>query len=62
MTAATDNARTREVLAVTHRDLPLACPPRGDKLWSQHPRVFLPIEKNGEAICPYCGAHYQLRG
>jgi len=25
-----------------------------------HPKVYLPIEATGEAICPYCGAHYLL--
>ncbi|MCU0972309.1 MAG: zinc-finger domain-containing protein [Gammaproteobacteria bacterium] len=25
-----------------------------------HPRVFLPIEKTGQATCPYCGAQYVL--
>jgi uncharacterized Zn-finger protein len=31
-------------------------------VWNMHPRVYLPIEKSGEAICPYCGAHYVLEG
>jgi uncharacterized Zn-finger protein len=31
-------------------------------LWNAHPRVFLPIEKTGEALCPYCGTQYTLRG
>ncbi|MCC7280250.1 MAG: zinc-finger domain-containing protein [Chromatiaceae bacterium] len=61
MAAAADNAQTREVISVSRKDLPLACPPLGDKFWSQHPRVFLPVEKTGEATCPYCGARYQLR-
>jgi uncharacterized Zn-finger protein len=30
--------------------------------WSSHPRVFLPIEKTGEALCPYCGTLYKLKG
>ena len=61
MAAAADNAQTQGVISVSRKDLPLACPPRGDNFWSQHPRVFLPIEKTGEAACPYCGARYQLR-
>jgi uncharacterized Zn-finger protein len=24
--------------------------------------VFLPIEKTGEALCPYCGTLYILKG
>jgi hypothetical protein len=31
-------------------------------LWNAHPRVFLPIEKTGEALCPYCGTRYTLKG
>ena len=31
-------------------------------LWNAHPRVFLPIEKTGEALCPYCGTRYTLQG
>ncbi|MBV5309106.1 zinc-finger domain-containing protein [Chromatium okenii] len=49
-------------ISVSHRDLPLSCPPPDAPVWNQHPRVFLPIEDapNGEAVCPYCGAHYVL--
>jgi uncharacterized Zn-finger protein len=32
----------------------------GDEVWNMHPRVYLPIEKTGEATCPYCGARYRL--
>lgn len=45
---------------VTKQDLPLSCPMPGMKLWSAHPRVFLPIERTGEAICPYCSTRYVL--
>jgi uncharacterized Zn-finger protein len=31
-------------------------------LWNAHPRVFLPIEKTGEALCPYCGTRYIYKG
>lgn len=47
-------------IAVTRSELPLSCPRPGDEVWNMHPRVFLPIEKTGEAVCPYCGAHYRL--
>ncbi|MCP5149859.1 MAG: zinc-finger domain-containing protein [Chromatiales bacterium] len=46
---------------VTRADLPLACPMPGMYLWNSHPRVYLPIEKTGEAKCPYCGADYVLK-
>ena len=45
---------------LTEADLPLACPMPAMSLWNSHPRVFLPIEKTGEAKCPYCGASYIL--
>ena len=45
---------------VTRAELPLHCPLPGTSLWNSHPRVFLPIEDTGEAVCPYCGARYTL--
>jgi uncharacterized Zn-finger protein len=45
---------------VQRSELPLACPRPQDSLWNMHPRVYLPIEKTGEAVCPYCGAKYVL--
>jgi uncharacterized Zn-finger protein len=45
---------------VTAKDLPLHCPQPEMYLWNSHPKVFLPIEKTGEAKCPYCSASYEL--
>ena len=45
---------------VTATDLPLSCPMPGMYLWNSHPRVYLPVEANGSAKCPYCGAVYRL--
>ena len=45
---------------VTSADLPLACPMPSMQLWNSHPRVYLPIEGEGAAECPYCGASYTL--
>jgi uncharacterized Zn-finger protein len=50
------------VVEVTAKDLPLHCPTPAMQLWNGHPRVFLPIEKTGEALCPYCGTLYKLKG
>jgi uncharacterized Zn-finger protein len=50
------------VIEVTSGDLPLHCPTPSMALWNAHPRVFLPIEKSGEALCPYCGTKYILKG
>jgi uncharacterized Zn-finger protein len=43
-------------------DLPLHCPTPQMSQWDSHPRVFLPVEAKGEAMCPYCGTLYKLRG
>ena len=47
---------------ITTDDLPLHCPTASMKLWDTHPRVFLPIEATGQAMCPYCGTRYTLKG
>lgn len=53
---------TRRLIEVTAAELPLHCPTPDQMLWNAHPRVFLPIEKTGEALCPYCGTKYVLKG
>lgn len=52
----------QKFLEVTAKDLPLHCPTPSVKLWSAHPRVFLPLEEKGEVRCPYCGTLYKLKG
>lgn len=49
-------------IEITEEDLPLHCPIPSMRLWNGHPRVFLPIEATGEALCPYCGTRYILKG
>lgn len=60
-----DNASLKQASSESHftvsRDaLPLSCPLPSQKLWNSHPRVYLPIEKTGQAKCPYCGTDYHL--
>ena len=55
-------ANTQRRVEVTAADLPLHCPTPAMKLWDTHPRVYLPIQKTGEALCPYCGTQYILVG
>ena len=43
-------------------DLPAFCPNPAMPLWSSHPRVFLDVADEGEAMCPYCGTRYLLEG
>ena len=42
------------------RDLPAYCPNPKMPLWSWHPRVFLDVVNEREAMCPYCGTRYCL--
>ena len=51
---------TEHSYEVSHSDLPLSCPMPGMYLWNSHPKVFLPIEKEGAVRCPYCSAEYTL--
>ncbi len=46
---------------VSEADLPLHCPMPGMAVWNSHPRVFLDVEKEGHARCPYCSAEYILK-
>lgn len=55
-------ANAQQEYEVTVKDLPLCCPMPEMELWNSHPKVFLPIEATGEAVCPYCGAKYKLVG
>lgn len=53
------NAQSR--YDVQRAELPLSCPTPAMALWNSHPRVYLPIaDDDGEADCPYCGAHFVL--
>ena len=51
---------TKNFYEVTTADLPLSCPMPAMYLWNSHPKVYLPIEETGSAMCPYCSASYQL--
>jgi uncharacterized Zn-finger protein len=57
-----DPRTTQRQVEVQPSDLPLHCPLSGEALWNAHPRIFLPIEETGEALCPYCGTLYKLKG
>lgn len=41
-------------------DLPAYCPNARMPLWSSHPRTFLDVVNEREAMCPYCGTRYRL--
>ena len=60
MSEPTTNSQRQ--IEVTAADLPLHCPTPSMILWNAHPRVYLPIQKTGEALCPYCGTKFVLAG
>ena len=61
MTMAEAAKKQERVVKVSRDQLPLSCPLPEESLWNMHPRVFLPIEKTGEAVCPYCSTRYILQ-
>jgi uncharacterized Zn-finger protein len=61
MTETIEKTREAErTIRISRSELPLSCPRPQDEVWNMHPRVYLEIEKTGEAVCPYCGARYLL--
>jgi uncharacterized Zn-finger protein len=61
MTETIEKTREAErTIRISRSELPLSCPRPQDEVWNMHPRVYLAIEKTGEAVCPYCGARYLL--
>jgi len=57
----TEQACQKRHYVVTKNDLPLSCPLPDMTIWNAHPRVYLPIETTGKAICPYCSAEFVLK-
>lgn len=53
-------ACTEKNIVVHRHDLPLSCPTDAMTLWNAHPKVYLPIEKTGNEVCPYCGSRFIL--
>jgi uncharacterized Zn-finger protein len=47
-------------IIVKPQDLPVYCPNPAMPLWSSHPRVYLDLDENGEARCPYCSTLYRV--
>lgn len=53
-------ACTEKNYIVHPHELPLSCPTDEMALWNAHPKVYLPIDKTGSEVCPYCGTRYIL--
>lgn len=47
---------TERSYEITDADLPLCCPLPRVRLWDAHPRVYLTLDEQGKAACPYCGS------
>jgi len=56
----TSKACTFKRIDINEADLPLSCPMPTQRLWDAHPKVYLPIEQTGHAVCPYCETEYFL--
>lgn len=54
-------ACTEKMYVVHPCDLPLSCPTDEMQLWNAHPKVYLPIDKTGQEVCPYCGSRFLLQ-
>lgn len=56
-----EQVSAQKMYIVHQKDLPLSCPTDDMELWNAHPKVYLPIEKTGKEICPYCGSCFVLQ-
>lgn len=56
-----ETANAQKNYVVHNHDLPLSCPTDSMELWNSHPKVYLPIEKTGVEVCPYCGSRFILQ-
>lgn len=56
-----EQASTKKEYIVHPSDLPLSCPTDKMELWNAHPKVYLPIDKTGKELCPYCGSLFILK-
>lgn len=60
MAATKKPANAEQHYTISKTDLPLVCPMPGMSQWDSHPRVYLSLDKQGHAKCPYCGTEYTL--
>ncbi|MDP4300626.1 zinc-finger domain-containing protein [Leptothrix discophora] len=58
---STPNAVVEVVAADLQGPGVVACPNPKQELWSNHPKVYIDVAKNGDGKCPYCGTVYRLK-
>jgi uncharacterized Zn-finger protein len=57
----TEKKSTGEIHFISKQDLPISCPLPSASQWNSHPRVFLTLDADGKARCPYCSTVYILQ-
>lgn len=55
------NPCTQKKYVVTESDFPIACPPKSERIWDAHPRVYLEANEHGKIICPYCSTEFVIQ-
>ena len=55
-----NHTKTLHTIRSVNHD-PVLCPMPEDSNWNLHPRVFLSVDEQGLATCPYCSTRYQLK-
>jgi len=49
------------IIVVKKSDLPVCCPNFKDKVWDEHPRVYIELSADEtDNLCPYCGNKFHL--
>lgn len=61
MSSNEEQSCAKQNYVVHKHELPLSCPRDNMSLWNAHPKVYLPIEKTGIEVCPYCGSRFILQ-
>lgn len=53
-------AKQDDPIQLKKSQLPAYCPTEAMGLWNSHPRVYIPLEEEQSASCPYCGTKFEL--
>lgn len=57
---ADTKSRVNISVKLRSEDLPLCCPMPNTAIWDMHPKVYLAMDHESKAVCPYCDTHYYL--
>lgn len=52
--------RVKVEVKVENGGSPLSCPLPSMTLWNMHPKVYLPLDQDNRAMCPYCSTYYYV--